>query len=35
VTASAHAIFGFLLGTILIPVVTVLLMPIGVLFPEK
>jgi len=26
---------GFLLGTILIPVVTVLLMPIGVLFPEK
>jgi hypothetical protein len=35
VTASAHAIFGFLLGTVLIPVVTVLLMPIGVLFPEK
>ena len=35
VTATVHAIFGFLLGSILIPVVTVLLMPIGVLFPEK
>ncbi|BAQ15842.1 DUF808 domain-containing protein [Methyloceanibacter caenitepidi] len=35
VTATAHAVFGFLLGSLLIPVVTVLLMPIGVLFPEK
>ena len=35
VTASVHAVFGFVLGSILIPVVTVLLKPIGVLFPEK
>ncbi len=34
-TATIHALFGFLLGSILIPVVTVLLKPIGVLFPEK
>ncbi|MEM7191802.1 MAG: DUF808 domain-containing protein [Pseudomonadota bacterium] len=35
VTASVHAVFGFLLGTLLIPVVMVLLKPIDVLFPEK
>ena len=35
VTALLDAVFGFLLGTILIPVVNVLLVPIGVLFPEK
>jgi len=35
VTATVHAIFGFVLGTLLIPIVTVLLKPIGVLFPEK
>jgi predicted DNA repair protein MutK len=35
VTASLDAFFGFLLGSILIPVVHVLLVPIGVLFPEK
>jgi uncharacterized protein len=34
-TATVHALFGFILGSILIPVVTVLLKPIGVLFPEK
>lgn len=34
-TASLDAVFGFLLGSILIPVVNVLLVPIGVLFPEK
>ena len=35
VTAFLDAVFGFLLGSILIPVVNVLLVPIGVLFPEK
>ncbi|MDJ0511867.1 MAG: DUF808 domain-containing protein [Methyloceanibacter sp.] len=35
VTATVHAIFGFVLGSLLIPIVTVLLKPIGVLFPEK
>ena len=35
VTALLHAIFGFALGSILIPAVNVLLKPIGVLFPEK
>jgi hypothetical protein len=33
--AFLDAVFGFLLGSILIPVVNVLLVPIGVLFPEK
>lgn len=35
VTALHHAILGFVLGSILTPIVTVLLKPIGVLFPEK
>jgi hypothetical protein len=35
VTAFLDAVFGFLLGSILIPVVDVLLVPIGVLFPEQ
>ena len=35
VTAFLDAVFGFLLGSIFIPVVNVLLVPIGVLFPEK
>ena len=35
VTAFLDAVFGFLLGSILIPVVNVLLVPVGVLFPEK
>ncbi|MEM7398847.1 MAG: DUF808 domain-containing protein [Pseudomonadota bacterium] len=35
VTATVHAIFGFFLGSLLIPIVQVLLKPIGVLFPEK
>jgi predicted DNA repair protein MutK len=35
VTAFLDAVFGFLLGSILIPVVNVLLVPIGVLFPER
>jgi len=35
VTAFLDAVFGFLLGSILIPVVNILLVPIGVLFPEK
>jgi predicted DNA repair protein MutK len=35
VTAFFDAVFGFLLGSILIPVVNVLLVPIGFLFPEK
>ena len=35
VTAFLDAVFGFLLGSILIPVVNVLFVPIGVLFPEK
>ena len=35
VMAFLDAVFGFLLGSILIPVVNVLLVPIGVLFPEK
>ena len=35
VTPFLDAVFGFLLGSILIPVVNVLLVPIGVLFPEK
>jgi predicted DNA repair protein MutK len=35
VMAFLDAGFGFLLGSILIPVVNVLLVPIGVLFPEK
>jgi uncharacterized protein len=34
-TAFLDAVFGFLLGSILMPVVHVLLVPIGVLFPEK
>jgi predicted DNA repair protein MutK len=34
-TALLDAVFGFLLGSILMPVVNVLLVPIGVLFPEK
>ena len=34
-TAFLDAVFGFLLGSILMPVVNVLLVPIGVLFPEK
>jgi hypothetical protein len=33
--AFLDAAFGFLLGSILIPVVHVLLVPIGLLFPEK
>ena len=35
VTAFLDAVFGVLLGSILIPVVTILLVPVGVLFPEK
>lgn len=35
ITASLDAVLGFLLGSVLIPVVNVLLKPIGVLFPEK
>jgi predicted DNA repair protein MutK len=35
VTAFLDAVFGFLLGSILIPVVNMLLVPIGFLFPEK
>ncbi len=35
VTAFLDAVFGFLLGSILIPVVNALLVPIGFLFPEK
>jgi predicted DNA repair protein MutK len=35
VMAFLDAVFGFLLGSILIPFVNVLLVPIGVLFPEK
>jgi predicted DNA repair protein MutK len=35
VTALFDAVFGFLLGLMLIPVVNVLLVPVGVLFPEK
>jgi predicted DNA repair protein MutK len=35
VTAFLDAVFGFVLGSILIPVVNVLLVPIGILFPEK
>lgn len=33
--AFLDAVFGFLLGSVLIPIVHVLLAPIGVLFPEK
>lgn len=35
VLAFFDAVFGFLLGSILIPVVNALLVPFGVLFPEK
>jgi predicted DNA repair protein MutK len=35
VTAVLDAVFGFLLGSILMPVVNVLLVPVGILFPEK
>jgi len=35
VTAFLDAVLGFLLGSLLIPVVNALLVPIGVLFPEK
>jgi len=35
VTAFLDAVFGFLLGSILIPIVNVLFVPIVVLFPEK
>ena len=35
VTALFDAVFGFLLGLVLMPVVNVLLVPVGVLFPEK
>ncbi|MGH6792064.1 MAG: DUF808 domain-containing protein [Methyloceanibacter sp.] len=35
VLAFLDAVFGFLLGSILIPVVNALLVPFGVLFPEK
>jgi uncharacterized protein len=35
VLAFIDAVFGFLLGSILIPVVNALLVPFGVLFPEK
>jgi predicted DNA repair protein MutK len=35
VTAFLDLVFGFLLGSLLIPVVNALLVPIGVLFPEK
>ena len=35
VTAFFDAVFGFLLGSILIPVVTILLVPVGVLFPRN
>jgi predicted DNA repair protein MutK len=35
VTALFDAVFGFLLGLVLMPLVNVLLVPVGVLFPEK
>ena len=35
VTAFLDAVFGFLLGSILIPIVNVLFVPIGVLFPRN
>jgi uncharacterized protein len=35
VTAFLDAVFGFLLGSILMPVVNALLVPVGILFPEK
>jgi predicted DNA repair protein MutK len=35
VTALFDAVFGFLLGLVLMPAVNVLLVPVGVLFPER
>jgi uncharacterized protein len=35
VTAFLDAVFGFLLGLVLMPVVNTLLVPVGILFPEK
>jgi predicted DNA repair protein MutK len=35
VTAFLEAFFGFALGLVLVPVVNVLLVPVGILFPEK
>jgi predicted DNA repair protein MutK len=35
VTAFLDAVFGFLLGLVLMPVVNMLLVPVGILFPEK
>jgi predicted DNA repair protein MutK len=35
VTALLDAVFGLLLGLVLMPIVNVLLVPVGVLFPEK
>ncbi len=35
IDASLHAAFGFVLGSILMPVVEALLVPIGAIFPEK
>ena len=35
ITAFLDAVLGFVLGSVLIPVVSLLLKPISVLFPEK
>ena len=35
VTALLDAVFGLLLGLVLMPIVNMLLVPVGVLFPEK
>ena len=35
VTAFLDAVFGFLLGLILMPIVNAVLVPVGILFPEK
>ena len=35
VTAFLDAVFGFLLGSLLIRVVNMLLVPVGFLFPDK
>jgi predicted DNA repair protein MutK len=35
VTAFLDAVFGLLLGLVLLPIVNVLIVPIGILFPEK
>jgi uncharacterized protein len=35
VTAFLDAVFGFLLGLVLMPIINAVLVPIGILFPEK